>query len=101
MKHVTAWFGSDDFMLFLSNKSDRSILFSENIPYIDDMETKFFSKEFKGLITEDPRGIGNSIENVTEFDGKTLGERRQEGGFSHKAKDYVWSEFVAWYLQKC
>jgi len=98
MKQMTGWLDSEDFILLLSNKSDKTIKFSENITYIDEKGIKSFSKIFSGTIVDIPRGTGNTIENVAEFDGVTLGERRTQGGFSHKPEDYVWNDFVQWYL---
>ncbi len=59
-----------------------------------------FSEEYEGTIVTEPRGTGNSIENVAEFEGFTLGERREQGGFSHKPEDYVWNDFIEWIKQK-
>jgi XTP/dITP diphosphohydrolase len=98
MKQMTGWLESEDFILLLSNKADKTIKFSENITFIDEKGIKSFSKEFSGIIVDTPRGTGNTIENVAEFDGVTLGERRTQGGFSHKPEDYVWNDFVKWYL---
>jgi len=100
MKYVVDWFRPEDFILLMSDKHDKTISFSENITYIDKSGIKKFSKQFFGKIVNEPRGTGNSIENVAEFEGFTLGERREQGGFSHKPEDYVWSEFAKWYTDK-
>jgi XTP/dITP diphosphohydrolase len=97
MKFVAEWFRPEDFILLLSDKADKTITFSESITYIDEHGTKIFSKEFHGRIVDMSRGTGNSIENVAEFDGVTLGERRTQGGFSHKPEDFVWTDFATWY----
>ena len=52
------------------------------------------------MLVEQPRGVGNSIENVAEFEGVTLGERRAQGGFSHKPEDYIWAKFAKWYSKQ-
>lgn len=100
MKDIANWFTEDDFIALLKDKTDRTVIFSENITYIDKNEIRSFSKEFKGSFAHQPRGVGNSIENVAEFDGVTLGERREQGGFSHSADDYVWVDFAKWYKNK-
>lgn len=97
MKDVAKWFGSNDFLNLMKDKSDRRISFTESITYIDSTQTKIFTKEYWGILTQSPRGTGNSIENVAEFNGVTLGERRQQSGFSHKPEDYIWHEFAKWY----
>ena len=96
MKEVAEWLTEQDFLNLMADKSDKRISFSENITYFDGQEVTFFTKEFWGLIVP-PRGTGNHIENVAEFEGKTLGERRTEGGFSHKPEDYVWHQFAIWF----
>lgn len=100
MKDVVNWFETEDFLLLMSNKDNRQIFFSENITYKDADTVKQFSKEYEGTVVKVPRGSGNSLENVAEFDGVTLGERREQGGFSHKPEDYVWSDFVKWIKSK-
>ena len=98
MKDVAGWLNEQDFLNLIANKADNRISFTENIAYYDGKTLQFFSKEFWGYVVP-PRGTGNSIENVAEFEGKTLGERREEGGYSHKPEDYVWVNFAKWYAQ--
>jgi XTP/dITP diphosphohydrolase len=100
MHEVADWFSAEDFIALIRDKSDKRIYFSENITYIDKNETKIFSKEFEGIIVDIPRGTGLSIEKVAEFDGYTLGERREQGGFSHSSEDYVWHDFAKWFKAK-
>lgn len=97
MKDISIWFTSADFLNLMKGKTDRRVSFTESITYIDEKRSKIFSKEYQGLITESPRGTGNSIENVAEFAGVTLGERRQQGGYSHKPEDYIWYDFGKWF----
>lgn len=96
MKDVANWFTSEDFLSLMKKKENRQIFFSENITYKDAKTIRQFSKEFEGIIVKEPRGTGNSIENVSAFEGFTLGERREQDGYSHKPEDYVWSDFVDW-----
>lgn len=100
MKDVANWFNSEDFLSLMEKKENRQIFFSENITYKDNEIIKQFSQEYEGTIVTEPRGTGNSIENVAEFEGFTLGERREQGGYSHKPEDYVWNDFVKWIKQK-
>lgn len=99
MKEVMGWFTEQDFLNLMADKDDKSVCFSENITYYDGNEAVRFSREFWGRIVP-PRGNGNAMENVAEFEGKTLGECREEGGFSHKAEDYVWWEFAGWFSKR-
>lgn len=100
MKSVADWFTEQDFLDLMTKKSDKRIAFSENISYFDGKLFKQFTKEYWGVFVDTPRGTGNSIENVVEFDGVTLGEKRQQGGFSHKPQDYIWNDFFVWFTQK-
>lgn len=97
MKDVAQWFSDEDFLSLMKEKKDRSVSFTESITYKDSKTTKIFSKEFWGKIVMSPRGTGNSIENVSEFEGFTLGERRSQGGYSHKPEDYIWFDFAKWF----
>ncbi len=99
MKDMVAWFSEDDFLALMQGKKDRTVEFSENIAYYDGIEYHFFSKTFQGVVTQSPRGDGNSMENIMEFSGVTLGEHRSRGTVSHEAKDYVWHDFFRWFTQ--
>jgi len=99
MKEVAEWFSEHDFVNLLKDKDDKRVMFSENITYFDGTELKTFGHEYWGTIVE-PRGSGISIENVCEFDGTTLGEKRAIGGFGHKPEEYVWYDFAKWYASK-
>lgn len=97
MKHITEWFETDDFLNLMKDKKDKSVSFTESIVYKDPKQIKVFSKEYWGKFVEIPRGTGNTLENVVEFEGHTLGERREQGGYSHKPEDYIWWDFAKWY----
>jgi len=99
MKDVAAWFKPEDFLNLIKNKSDKRISFTESIVYKDKTRTKIFSKEFWGVFSDKPKGTGNSIEQVAEFNGYTIGERRDQGKLSHDPKDYIWSDFAKWYRE--
>ena len=99
MKEVAQWLTPTDFLNLVRNKQDKRVMFSENITYIDKDQVKHFSQEYWGNIVP-PRGKGLSIEEVAEFEGFTLGERRIQGGYSHKPEDYVWYDFAKWYSRE-
>jgi len=100
MRDVAEWFSEDNFLNLMRGEEDRRVSFTETISYKDAAQTKVFSKEFWGTVVDKPRGGGNSIENVVEFEGYTLGERRAQGGYSHKVEDYIWHEFAKWFNDK-
>ena len=97
MKDIAEWFRPEDFLNLIKNKSDKRISFTESIVYKDKTRTKIFSKEFWGVFSDKSKGSGNSIEQVAEFNGYTIGECRDQGKLSHDPKDYIWSEFAKWY----
>lgn len=97
MKDVAAWFTADDFVNLVRTKEDREISFTETIVYKDAEKTKIFTKKYIGHISDVPRGNGNSVEQITEFEGKTIAEKHDLGEFSHDPKDYIWYEFAQWY----
>lgn len=96
MKEVAQWFTEQDFLKLIEDKNDNRIMFSENITYFDGKKVITFNKEYWGKLVQ-PRGSGISIENVSEFENTTLGEKRAAGGFSHKPDEYVWYDFAKWY----
>jgi hypothetical protein len=69
----------------------------ETLIYQDEKETKIFTKEFWGTFSDTPKGSGLSIEQVAEFNGSTIGERRDMGKLSHDPKDYIWIELAKWF----
>ncbi len=97
MKEVANWFTSQDFINLINGHKDKRISFTESITYKDSSQAKVFSQEYWGILVNKPKGKGNSIENVAKFEGFTLGERREQGGFSHKPEDYIWAKFAKWY----
>lgn len=96
MKDVSSWFEPEDFLAIIERHEDKRIFFTETIIYTDENGLHEFSQEYEGKIVE-PRGIGESIEQVAEFEGHTLGERREQGGLSHNPEDYIWHQFAKWY----
>lgn len=101
MKDVAEWFTEEDFISLLAHKEDKSIIFRESVVYKDEHEVKIFSQEYTGTVAMTPRGeLGNSLERVAEFDGRTLAESRDAGTTSHDPKEYVWYEFAQWYATK-
>ncbi len=97
MKDVVEWFNAEDFIILLANKKDRRILCHECVIYIDDNITKLFNKTYYGEIAKEPKGMGNSIEEVAIFNGLTLAQHHDKNQYSEKAEDQVWYDFAKWY----
>lgn len=97
MKEVTRWFGPRDFINLLRPYEDKRLCFTETVVYRDAGQHRIFSGEYWGVVTATPRGQGLAIEQVAEFNGQTIAERRNRGHYSHDPQDFIWSEFAAWY----
>lgn len=97
MKDVAEWFTPEDFLNLVKYKDDKRVCFTETLVYQDEKETKIFTKEFWGTFSDTPKGSGLSIEQVAQFNGSTIGERRDEGKLSHDPKDYIWIELAKWF----
>ena len=97
MKDVAAWFSPRDFIALMADKPDWRVCFTETIAYTDGDMVKMFSKEYWGEILHEPKGVGNAIEQVASFNGRTLAESHDVGEYSHETKDYIWYEFAEWY----
>lgn len=97
MKEVTRWFGPQDFIRLLSPYTDRRLCFTETVVYRDKNQPRVFSGEYWGVMSLTPRGEGLSIEQVAEFNGETIAERRNHGKYSHEPEEFVWSDFAEWY----
>jgi XTP/dITP diphosphohydrolase len=100
MKDVAQWFTAEDFINIMKDKTDRRICCIETVIYKDGVQTKTFHKEFWGEIAHRPRGSGNSIEQVAIFNGKTIGEHRDNDQFAFDPKDYIWHGFAEWFSKE-
>jgi XTP/dITP diphosphohydrolase len=99
MKDVVQWFEPTDFMHLMHSKKDKRVYFTETVIYVDATQTKVFSRKFEGTFAASPRGSGNTIEEVVEFNGLTIAELHEQGKFTHKPEDYVWFDFATWFSQ--
>jgi XTP/dITP diphosphohydrolase len=100
MKDVAEWFTPENFINLVASSTDRRICITEVVIYKDADTTKVFRQEYVGRISTEPRGSGNSVEQIAEFDGLTLAEQHDQGKFSHDPKDYIWYEFAQWFAKK-
>lgn len=88
MSHVARWLHAEDFLKLMEGKTDRNIVLTETYAYHDGKRLKTFSKEYRGVVTEEPKGQGLSIEQIVQLAGntKTIAEKqtdpREEGAAS-------------------
>lgn len=97
MKEVTRWFRPEDFIRLLEPYQDKRVCFTETVIYRDAHHHRVFSNDYWGVIASEPRGEGIPIEQVATFNGETIAERRNLGLFSHDARDFIWTDFAAWF----
>jgi XTP/dITP diphosphohydrolase len=100
MKHVSEKFEAEDWLALMKRHSDKTVVFSENIAFYDGKDSHFITRPYSGKIVE-PRGkFTTSIEEVAEFNGRTLAEAHESGTTSHDPKEYIWYEFFKWYTDE-
>jgi hypothetical protein len=97
MKEVARWFTPKDFLNLIEPYDDKRVCFIETICFKDARTVKIFSKEYWGKIIKPRSNNGISIEQVAEFDGKTIAEQRDINKTVHKPEDYIWADFAKWY----
>lgn len=100
MSYVSDWFKAGDFLALMRGKSDRTVIRTHTVVYHDGKKTKVFSKDFMGVMAEEAKGEGESIDQVVITAGQTMtnAELRQKEGKSPIApEDSVWYEFAKWY----
>lgn len=99
MKDVAEWFTPEDFISLIRDKPDRSVVITECVVFQDATTVKTFTKEFRGVIGEEPKGNGNSSEQVAVFNGMTLAEHHDNNQYSEKPEDQIWYEFAKWFIE--
>lgn len=99
MKDVAGWFTADDFIALMESKTDKTVLVTECVMYLDNQTTKTFTKVYEGKMSDRARGDGNSIEQVAIFKGKTVAEHNNGGKFSFEPEEQIWYDFAKWYSE--
>ena len=100
MKQVSDQFTAEDWIDLMKRHKDKTIIFTENIAFTDGRVSHFVSKPFEGKIVSPRAKFRTSIEEVAEFSGRTLAEAHKRGDTSHDPKEYVWYDFIKWYVKK-
>lgn len=100
MSFVAEWLRPEDFLALMQGKGDRTIIRTHTVAYYDGKHSKVFSKDFTGVLTEEPRGTGVSIDQLVVTTGQTRTNaeiREQEGTSSIRPEDSAWADFAKWY----
>ncbi len=100
MSYVSDWFKAEDFLALMKDKPDRTVVRTHTVVYCDGKKTKVFSKDFMGVIVDQPKGEGESIDQIVVTAGQTMTNaelREKEGKSPIAPEDSVWYEFAKWY----
>lgn len=102
MKDMNYWLEPSDFLALMNGKEDRAVILTEWIVYTDGTITETFVAEFRGKVTEEPRGKGHvACERVVIYDGssKTIAEHIDAGEHARDMGDSAWVKFGKWYAE--
>ena len=100
MSYVNEWFKPEDFLALMEGKANRTVIRTHTLGYSDGKRTKLFSKDFMGVITDEPRGKGSSLDQIFVSAGQTRTNAEiweAEHVSSIAPEDSVWAEFAKWY----
>jgi non-canonical purine NTP pyrophosphatase (RdgB/HAM1 family) len=98
MKYINKWFTSQNFLDLTHDLSDRSIILTDVLCYIDSANIKFFKSEFKGTILREIKGEGLPTMRLVSMtdDNKTVAEyiSGEQDPFFNNTN---WENFAEWY----
>ena len=100
MSFVADWFKAEDFLALMQNKPDRTVIRTHTVVYYDGKKSKVFSKDFMGVIADEPRGQGESIDKIVVTAGQTLTNaefRAKQGKSPIPLEQSPWTELAKWY----
>lgn len=100
MSYVAEWLKAEDLLALLEGKPDRTIIRTHTVVYYDGKHSKVFSKDFMGVIADEPRGQGDSIDQIVVTAGQTRTNaeiREQDGTSSIPPEESAWADFAKWY----
>ncbi|HSX35559.1 MAG TPA: non-canonical purine NTP pyrophosphatase [Patescibacteria group bacterium] len=102
-RYVDEWLSAQDVLKLMEGKRDRTIILSDYLAYYDGQRSKVFSRDYPGVITEEPRGKGRTLEQIIVMAGhtQTVAEREAQDLSSITSDDDLWHEFAKWlHLQR-
>lgn len=101
MSYVAGWLKAEDFLALMSGKSDRTIICTDTIVYFDGKQSKAFSENVTGKITDHPRGKGRvSLDQIVVIDGQTQTIAEIEDSQGQSSVDpgsSIYGQFAKWY----
>lgn len=103
MSSVSRWLRVEDFLSLMKEKTDRTIILTGTVVYHDGRRTKVFTKDYSGVIIDEPRGSGSSITQLVMMNGssKTIAELYDMDEPGHEVGPDLFQEVAKWLrLQK-
>lgn len=100
MHYVAEWLRPEDFLALMQGKADRTVIRTHTLVYYDGKRSKLLTQDFMGVITEEPRGKGLSIDQLVVTSGQSLTNAEisaTEERSSIPTEDSVWYDFAKWY----
>ncbi len=100
MSYVAEWLKAEDFLKLMEGRADRTVVRTHTVVYYDGKHSKVFSKDFMGILADEPRGKGKSIDQIVISAGqvRTIAEISDAEGKSSIPPDQsVWQDFAKWY----
>ncbi|MDP2820764.1 MAG: non-canonical purine NTP pyrophosphatase [bacterium] len=97
MHYINNWFSSEDFLILMANKKDKSVILEHVICGISSKGIKIFKKEFVGKFVKNPKGKGLSSDQVISFKNNkhTLAECQNINQDSTDDTD-LWKKIHQW-----
>lgn len=97
MSYMVGWLKAEDFLALLADKSDRTIGCTDTLVYYDGKRSKVFSMDIWGKIINEPRGKGQSIEQIVVLDGQHETIAEFDKASATDRDESVWRDFAKWY----
>lgn len=97
MKYINNWFTSEDLLILMSNKNNRSAKLKEAICYIDNKTTKIFLKEYDATVLYKKQGKGPAGLTTISLtkDGVSIAKKLEKDVIA--TQPTIWKEFADWY----
>jgi len=103
MADMNGWFTPQDFLRLMEGQTDRTIIMTDVVVYIDETGTKPFVSKHPAKVTDEAHGkFPVPCAQVIMFDGqtKTFAELVDEDKQIHDMSNSAWRKFGQWYSQQ-
>lgn len=99
MKDINQWFGSQDFLNLMRDKSDKSIYLNHMMVAVKDGISKVIEQKTWGIIIDEPHGEGSPIDRIVIMDGMsgTIAENQMKSIPSTDDAD-LWKQIAEYFM---